>query len=103
MKTPIEPRNLISARYAPDELAEILLSTGKRHIDIEGFIRKRAKTRAIAPLRRSFEDLLKSKFRQNCISAQRTSEIFVTLGTKRGQRNLIYFPCYFGELRRRHN
>jgi len=73
-----------------------LKATGKRYISIEDFIRKNARTRAIKKLRLEFEVLLNSN--HNDISYERTSEIFITKGTKRGERNLIYFPIFNGYL-----
>lgn len=84
--TKMKNKNSLSSNLL---LADVLLASRKSIIYIPDFIKANAKTRAIAKLRGEFEKLLKE---DNRFSAERTSEIFITLGTKRGERELKYYP-----------
>ncbi len=70
-------------------LADILLQSGKRRFCIPDYIKANAKTRRIAKLRNEFEELIRHDKR---FYGERTSEIFITLGKKKGERELKYFP-----------
>jgi hypothetical protein len=70
-------------------LGDILISSGKKMIYIPEYIKANAKTRRIAKLRMEFEELIKHDKR---FAGSRTSEIFITLGKKKGERELKYYP-----------
>jgi len=72
-----------------NNLAETLLKLGRKRIYIEKYIKENAKTRAISKLRKQFEDLIKN---DNRFFGERTSEIFISLGTKKGEKQFIYYP-----------
>ena len=70
-------------------LLDKLKDQNKKYISIPEFIRSNAKTRAIAPLRKEFEKLIQTSDK---VTFERTSEIFITKGLKKGEKNLKYFP-----------
>ncbi len=80
-----------NGRVSPkmEKLGDDLLQSGKKHISISDYIKTHAKTRAIAKLRAAFEHLIKNDGR---FHGQRTSEIFITLGKKKGEKELKYYP-----------
>lgn len=71
------------------ELANVLIKDGRKSFYIPAFIKSNAKTMAIEKLRQQFEELIRNDKR---FYGSRTSEIFITLGTKTGQRQLKYYP-----------
>ena len=74
------------------------LSIKNRHISISDFIKSQTNTcDKVDSLREAFEDLLKYRNHEE-ITYERTSEIFITKGTKRGEKQLRYFPKYNGYL-----
>lgn len=79
-------KNLLSSNLL---LGDVLLLSGKNHISIPDYIKANAKTRKIAKLRAEFEEVIKHDER---FYGQRTSEIFITLGKKKGERELKYYP-----------
>ena len=82
----MKDKNLLSSNLL---LGDVLLSSGKKHISIPDYIKANAKTRRIAKLRNEFEEVIKHDER---FYGQRTSEIFITLGKKKGERELKYYP-----------
>ena len=70
-------------------LGDVLFQSGRNHISIPDYIKANAKTRRIAKLRTEFEEVIKNDER---FYGQRTSEIFITLGKKKGGRELKYYP-----------
>jgi hypothetical protein len=78
-----------NGNIAKPMLGDVLLSTGKRKFYIPDYIKANAKTRAISKLRLAFEELIKHDKR---FYGERTSEIFITLGTKKGERETKYYP-----------
>ena len=71
------------------KLGDVLFDLKKKHILIPDYIKAHAKTRRIVKLRSEFEELIKNDER---FFGQRTSEIFITLGKKKGERELKYYP-----------
>lgn len=76
------------------ELYKKLKATGQRYISCSDYIKSHTKTRAIAALRLQFEELLMSE--HSDVAYERTSEIFITKGTKKGERNIKYYPVHEG-------
>jgi len=70
-------------------LGDALIQTGKNYFSIPDYIKANEKTRKIARLRKEFENLIKNDGR---FHGSRTSEIFITLGKKKGERELKYYP-----------
>jgi len=78
------------------ELRKIAIK--KRHISIEDFIKNQTNSwLQVDCLRESFQELLKESDSKE-FTFERTSEIFITKGTKKGEINLRYFPKYKGFL-----
>ena len=74
------------------------LAKKNRHISISDFIKSQTNTwDKVDTLREAFEDLLKEMNNEE-ITYERTSEIFITKGTKRGENELRYFPKHNGYL-----
>ena len=72
------------------------LAIKNRRISISDFIKSQTNTcDKVDSLREAFEDLLKDLNNEE-ITYERTSEIFITKGTKRGENELRYFPKYNG-------
>lgn len=85
----------VSHRLLPELRA---LAVKNRHISIENFIKSQTNSwLQVDSLREAFEDLLLNNDLEE-FTYERTSEIFITKGTKRGEINLRYFPKYDGFL-----
>ena len=85
----------VSHRLLPELRALALKS---RHISIKDFIKNQTNSWSqIDFLREAFEELLKDNDSEE-FTYERTSEIFITKGTKVGEINLRYFPKYNGYL-----
>jgi hypothetical protein len=70
-------------------LGDTLIKSGKKNWYIPKYIKENAKTSRIAILRKSFEQLL---LKDKRFSGSRTSEIFITLGKRKGEKEIKYYP-----------